>query len=345
MSFVNPWVLYALLLIPLLMVIFLIAERNRKQQLQRMITSDKPSLVMGAGFERRLIHMILLCLGVGLLIFAAARPQWGTKLEELRSKGFDIMIAVDVSQSMDATDVAPSRMSKARRQVDNFLELMRGDRVGLIAFAGSAYTYCPLTSDYGAIRLFLESLEPGVITDAGTDIGAAITEARRTYERSESTAYKVLVIFSDGEHHEDDPLDAAEQASDEDITIYTVGIGNINQAGIQIPEGLDHNGHPVYKKDQAGNLVITKLDEQTLTAIATATGGDYYRVSDAGTELVDIYKQLQKTEETEFSSRVHKLKEDRYQLPLIAALIVLMVAYSLGNRKMTRLRRTQGVVS
>ena len=344
MNFANPEVLFGLVLLPLLVVIFVIAERKRRSQVASLVSGAKPAMVMGAGFERRLVYLILLLFGVGLLVAAAARPQWGTKLETLNTKGIDILIAVDVSESMRATDVPPDRISKARQEVDKFLNLLEGDRVGLIAFAGSAYTYCPLTVDYGAIRLFLNGLEPGVISDAGTDVGKAIEESIKTFARSESSAQKVLVLFSDGENHEGDPLPEVEKAVTENIQVFTVGIGNVSKVGERIPlPGED--GETEYKLDQQGNLVITKLDEETLQAIAQKGNGSYYRVSEAGTELVEIYRSLAENEEAAFSSRRFHHREDRYQIPLVAALFFLAMAYSLGNRSFKKLRRTQGVRS
>ena len=343
MSFADPLVLYFLALVPLLIVIFVVSERHRRAHLTALVVSEKPGLVMGAGFERRLIFLVLLCVGVVFLVVAAARPQWGTKLEQVSSRGIDLILAVDVSESMRATDVSPNRMAKARQEVDKFLGLLEGDRVGLIAFAGSAYTYVPLTVDYGAVRLFLNSLEPGVIDDAGTDLGKAVEEAIETFSRSKSSAYKVLVVFSDGEHHETDPLPAVTKATEAGIQVFTIGIGNVSRAGERIPvPGEDDE--TTFKLDQQGNLVITRLDEQTLKAIAQEGNGEYYRVSEAGTELVEIYRSLAEKEETEFSSRTHYQKEDRFQIPLIVALVFLAVAYSLGNRTFKKLRRTQGVL-
>lgn len=344
MTFANPNVLYTLILIPLLVLSFISAERGRKRHLETMVGQVSPTSVMGAGFERRLVYLLLLIGAVGLLIMAAARPQWGTKLEQVQSRGIDILIAVDVSESMRATDVSPNRMAKARQQVDKFLNLLEGDRVGLIAFAGSAYTYCPLTVDYSAIRLFLNSLEPGVIADGGTNIPAAIKNAVEVFDRSESNASKILVVFSDGENHEADPTPMVRDAVDKGIQIYTIGIGNISKTGARIPL-QDKQGKESFKLDQQNNLVITRLDEATLQAIAEIGGGQYYRVSEAGTELVDIYRSLTAQQEAEFSSRVFHQKEDRYQIPLVLGLIFFLIAHSLGNRSFKKLRRTQGVVS
>lgn len=342
MSFANPQVLFLLIFVVLLPLVFVLAERKRKQRLGWMVSSSRPDLVMSSGFERRLIIMVLLVFGVAALVLAAARPQWGTKLETITHRGIDVLVAVDVSESMNARDVSPNRISKARQEIDKFLELLEGDRIGLIAFAGSAFTYCPLTVDYRSVRLFLDGLEPGVIEDAGTDLNAAIEEGIRTFERSKSSSYRVLVLFTDGEHHENDPLPMVQKAVAEGIQIFTVGIGNPAKTGERIPVELKGKDE-TFKLDQAGNLVISKLDESTLQAIADHGGGQYYRVSQSGTELVEIYRHLAAMEETEFSSRLHHQKEDRYQIPLLIAVICLALAFSLGDRSFRRLRRTQGV--
>lgn len=344
MTFANQPVLFALVLLPLLILSFILAERRRRKQLQAMVRQTEGALVMGAGFERRLLYLVFLLLAVGLLVVAAARPQWGTKLEEVRTKGIDILIAVDVSESMRATDVSPNRMAKARQQVEKFLNLLKGDRVGLIAFAGSAYSYCPLTVDYSAIRLFLNGLEPGVIADGGTNLPAAIKTAMKTFERSEGSASKILVIFSDGENHEADPMPAVREAVAQGIQIFTVGIGNVSKAGERIPLE-DKQGETSYKLDQQGNLVITRLDEATLQNIAREGNGEYYRVSEAGTELVNIYRKLMAQQEAEFSSKMFHQKEDQYQIPLVIGLLCFLLAHSLGNRSFKKLRRTQGVLS
>lgn len=344
MSFANPQLLFGLLFVLLLPIGFVFTERKRKRLLESLVASTKPELVMSAGFERRFIAMILTVVGLGCLVMAAARPQWGTKLETVTHRGIDLIVAVDVSESMWTQDVAPDRISKARQEIEKFLSLLTGDRVGLIAFAGSAYTYCPLTVDYGAIRLFLSGLQPGVVADAGTDIGSAIQEAIEVFSRSESNASKVLVLFTDGEHHEQDMMPLVQSATKNGIQIFTVGIGNPSKAGERIP--MESSGQdPVFKLDQAGNLVISKLDENTLVKIADAGNGEYHRVSEAGTELVQIYRKLSEQVQAEFSSRLHHNLEDRFQYPLILSLTCLAIAFSLGNRSFRRLRRTQGVSS
>jgi len=342
MSFANPEAFFFFALVISLPVVFGLSERKRRWRLRLMVSSQKRALVMGSGFERRLVTLVLICLALACLILAAARPQWGTKLETLSHRGIDVLIAIDVSESMRARDVSPDRISKARQEVDKFLGLLRGDRVGLIAFAGSAFTYCPLTVDYAAIRMFLHGLEPGVISHAGTDLTAAIEEAIEIFQRSKSNAYRVLVLFTDGETHEENPEESVKRAVEESIQIFTVGIGNVSKTGERIPV-VSQTGELSYKLDQTGNLVITRLDEATLIDVAQIGNGKYHRVSEAGTELVKIYRELEQQEEEEFSSRLHHQREDRFQVPLLAGVIFLCLAFSLGNRSFKRLRRTQGV--
>ena len=250
-----------------------------------------------------------------------------------------LCLAVDVSESMKATDVSPSRMDKAKQEVEKFLQIIEGDRVGLIAFAGSAYTFCPLTNDYSAIRLYLDAMDPGIISDAGTNIPSSIEEAMKVFSRSKSGAYKVLVVFSDGENHEQDPSDLVKKALEQGIRIYTIGIGHIAKAGERIPL-VEGN----YKTDQLGNIIITHLDEQTLKNIANDGNGSYFRVSEAGTELRKIYSILEKMEDTEFREQTHHIQEDRYQIPLSIALLLLFISYTVGNRSYKIQRRTQGMV-
>ncbi|MCB1049426.1 MAG: VWA domain-containing protein [Acidobacteria bacterium] len=344
MSFANPQLLFLLIPVLCLPFAFVWSERRRKRVLESLVASPKPALVMGSSFERRLIAMLMTLLGLLSLVLAAARPQWGTKLETVSHRGIDIMLALDVSESMRAQDVSPDRISKARQEVEKFLNLLEGDRVGLIAFAGSAYTYCPLTVDYGAIRLFLSGLQPGAISDAGTDVGSAIDEAIQVFKRSKSTASKVLVLFTDGEHHEKDPMPMVHSAVNQDIQIFTIGIGNPARSGERIPL-VNENGETTYKLDQAGNLVISRLDEDTLVQIAEAGNGSYYRVSESGTELAQIYKILAEKQKAEFSSRIHHQLEDRFQIPLTLSLFFLAIAYALGRRSFKKLRRTQGVMA
>jgi len=339
--FVYPEILYGLVIVPILVIAFFVAEKQRRITLANLVKSESAPMIMGPGFEMRFSKMASLCIGITLLLFASARPQWGRKLETITHRGIDIMIALDVSESMRAVDVPPSRMQKARQEVGLFLDQLRGDRVGLVAFAGSAFTYCPLTVDYSAVKMFLASLEPGVIADGGTDLSAAIKETMDVFTRNHSTASKVLVVFSDGEHHENDPIPIVREAVERGIKVFTVGVGHMGKAGARIPvEGKADT----YKHDRFGNLVITKLDEETLKKVAKAGNGQYFRVTESGKELISIYKYLSRMEKQDFNSRIQDQREDHYQMPLLLGLFFLVLSGSIGDRTMKKARRTQGGV-
>jgi len=342
MTFVYPEILYGLIIIPILVIAFFVSERRRRETISFMVNQERSPMVMAPGFEMRFTRMAAMCLGVAFLLLASSRPQWGKKLETVTHRGIDILLALDVSESMRATDVPPSRIQKARQEINLFLQQLKGDRVGLIAFAGSAFTYCPLTVDYSAIRMFLSSLEPGVISDGGTDIKAATKEAIDVFKRNHTNSSKVLVIFSDGEHHETDPIPMVQNAVESGIKVFTVGVGHVGKSGARIPmEGQDDS----FKHDRFGNLVITRLDEETLIRVAEAGNGKYYRVTESGKELVDIYNYLSKLEQAEFHSRIQDQREDHFQMLLILGLVFLSISYAIGERTLKKARRTQGGAS
>ena len=338
MVFVYPEVLYGLFLIPILVTAFFLAEKRRKYTLGMVVSEDHAPMVLAPGFEMRFTRMAAMTLGLAFLLLAAARPQWGRKLETITHRGIDILVALDVSESMRAKDVPPTRIQKAKQEVELLLDQLKGDRVGLIAFAGSAFTYCPLTVDYSAIQMFLESLEPGVISDGGTDIKAATKEAIDVFERSHSTSSKVLVVFSDGEHHETDPVPMAREAAERGIKVFTVGVGHVGKSGARIPvEGQSDT----FMHDRFGNLVITRLDEGTLQRVAEAGKGQYFRVTETGRELISIYNYLSKLEKIDFNSRLQDQREDHFQVLLLLGLVFLTISYAIGERTLKKSRRTQ----
>jgi Ca-activated chloride channel family protein len=342
MQFYYPFLLWLWLLIPLLLVVFWFSERRRKHWLRFFSAISHGPQVMALPTQWRWLKLMLLLLGLFFLVFALARPQWGKQLETISRRGIDLFVAVDVSESMRAQDVSPSRMDKAKQEVFHFLDQLKGDRVGLIAFAGSAFTYCPLTVDYAAVRMFLSSLEPGVIADGGTDLSAAIAEARLRFQQSQGTADRALVVFSDGEHHENDPLPEARLAADEGIQIFSIGIGHVGKAGARIPlEQGNDAAEDHYTRDRQGRLVITRLDEATLQSIADAGGGSYHRVTSEGSELVRIYQSLARLEKAEQQAKLHERREDHYRLFLGLSFFFLTLSYGIGNHAMGRLRRTQ----
>lgn len=340
MIFAEPHMLYLGIVVLILPVAFALRERWRKHLLHAMVAMPKTGLIMGAGFERRMFSMALMAIGLALLVITLARPQWGTRLETLTHRGVDVILALDVSYSMLAQDLKPSRFEVASRAAQQFLNLLEGDRVGLIAFASSAYLTCPLTVDYGAARLFLSGMGPGMLGDGGTDARAALDCAREAFERSGGKGDWVLILFSDGEHHEGDVTTAVDRLVDDSVRLFTIGVGDPAGSGARIPE-VGPDSAPAYKRDAEGDLIITRFEEERLSALAEMGQGVYFRGTESGKELGEIYRMVKGMRETEFTSRLHHQLEDRFQIPLLGGIVFLCLSYMLGNRSFRSERRTQ----
>jgi len=328
LRFDNTLYFHLLWLVPALIIFFLYVLQAKKKALQAF---GNPLLLQklaaGASRGRQWLKWGLLILAIALLSLTLARPQIGTKLEEAKREGVDIMIAVDVSTSMLARDIPPSRLEKAKHEVDSFINRLEGDRVGLIAFAGTAFVQCPLTLDYGAARMFLDVLEPDLIPTPGTNIGQAIELALRSFE-SRDRQHKVLILITDGEDHEGDVVKLAEEAERQGVIILCVGIGS--PQGVPIPQ-LDGSGG--FKKDRAGQVIMSKLDEVTLEKIALQTNGKYYRASSGEDELKRIYDDISRMEKKELGSLQYTQFEDRYQYVLVFVLALLVLEVLIPERR------------
>lgn len=330
--FANNFALYLLTLIPLLIVFFYWVFRWKRQAMQRfgsllLLQQLTPALSR----TRQIWKIVLLLAAMFFLVLALARPQLGTKLEEVKREGVDIMIAIDVSESMNAQDIKPSRIAKARHEVTSLMEKLQGDRIGIIAFAGEGFVQCPLTLDYGAAKIFLEVLEPGLIPTPGTNLAEAIQLAMKSFESAERQ-HKVMVLITDGEDTGgDDVMKMVEAAEREGVVIYTVGIGS--PQGVPIPV-LDERGMQVgFKKNRDGDVVVTKLDELTLEKIALQTGGKYYRASSGEAELDRIYEAIAGMDKKELASLKFSQYEERFQYVLGIALVLLVIELLLAERR------------
>ena len=329
--FANDTILALLLLVPLLIVFFYFAGRWKKTALQRfgnlvLIEQLMPSLSR----RRRVWKNSLIIAAVLFIVLALARPQFGTALEEVKRKGVDVFVAMDVSKSMNTRDISPSRLDKARHEVAALIDRLEGDRVGLIAFAGEAFVQCPLTLDYGAAKMFLDVLTPDLIPTPGTNIGKAMALAIQNFEATERK-HKVLVLITDGEHHEDDVMPIAEQAEREGIVIYTVGIGS--REGQPIPELDEYGNQTGFKKSRSGETIVSKLDELTLEKIALQTGGKYFRATPGAPELDRIYDEISNMEKKELASVKYSQFEERYQVFLLIGLLLLFVEMLIPERR------------
>ncbi len=316
----------------LLIIAFLyLAHRHKQTLLQRFGQIELLRRIM-PGFDpaRQMWKQVLFVLSYVFFVIALADPQIGTKLEEVKRTGVDVIVALDVSNSMLAEDIKPNRLQKARHEIDRFIDLLQGDRIGLIAFAGLAHLVCPLTLDYGAAKLFLKMMDTDLIPVQGTALADAIKTAIKAFNQKERK-HKVLILITDGEDHEGDPVKAAEEAAKEGIIIYTIGIGS--PQGVPIPVYDDYGRFVGFKKDRQGNVVTTKLDIQTLQKVAFITNGKYYIASSGQAELKKIYDEINKMEKKELSARRFAQYEDRYQIFAVLGLIFLLLEYFLPVRR------------
>jgi Ca-activated chloride channel family protein len=263
------------------------------------------------------------------LVLALARPQWGAKVEEVRRKGVDVIIAMDVSASMLAEDVKPSRLARAREEVDTLIDSLEGDRVGLVAFAGEATVACPLTLDYSAAKVFLDVLDPALVPVPGTAIASAIRKSTEAFG-SKDKRYKVLVLITDGEDHEKDAVDAAKEAAAAGVVLYTLGVGS--GSGSPIPVRGEDGSVGGYKKDREGKIVTSRLNPVKLAEIAEAAGGRYLPLTPEGREIREIQDRIALMEHRQVGSRFITTYEERYQIPLAVALGALILEAGIGGR-------------
>lgn len=273
---------------------------------------------------------LLIGASIFFIMLALMRPQWGFEWQEVKRSGLDILIAIDTSNSMLAEDVKPNRLMRSKLAVKDLIKKLRGDRIGLIAFAGSAFTQCPLTVDYSGFMLSLDALDVNIIPKGGTSITSAIKTALKSYEGG-GKKFKVLVIITDGEDHEGSALELAEEAKEKGVKIFTIGIGT--NEGELIPT-VDAAGNRTYLKDRKGNVVKTRLDETTLQEIALTTGGSYVKATSTEFGLDAIYEEkLAGMEKREIENKMVKKYHDRFQIPLLLALLFLCIEPFVRERR------------
>jgi len=324
MQFGSPGWLYALWLVPLLAALFHVTARRRRAALERF--ADPPLLDTVAPGERdrpKYRRAVTLTAAVALLISALAQPKWGYHWEEVHRRGVDIVIAIDTSKSMLAEDLAPNRLERAKLAVQDLLDVLPGDRVALVAFAGSAFTECPLTLDYGFCKMVLADISVGTIPYGGTNVGAAVRKSLDAFE-DKLKQYKAVIVIIDGENLDGDPLAAAEEAKKMGVKIFTVGVGT--PAGSLIPVAGDTGRQ--YLKDSSGTPVNSRIDEVMLQKLALTTGGKYVRAAGTGDPLVAIYEDgIAPMEERALGTSRIRRYEHRYQWPLVVALLLLLAEH------------------
>lgn len=273
---------------------------------------------------------VLFLTALTLLILALANPQVGSKIEEVKQVGIDVFIALDVSLSMTAEDIKPSRLEKAKFEISKLINRLRGDRIGLIVFSGNAYVQFPLTTDYAAANLFLSAVDISSVPQPGTAIGPAVEMALSSFRKDEETQ-KAIIIITDGEDHEGDLSTVVQKANENGVGIYAIGLGS--PSGVPIPVYSESGRQTGYKKDRQGNVVLTKLDETTLQELTRDGNGKYYRATNSSDELEKIYNDLSKIEKTEYGATRITEYEDRFYWFLIPGILLLFAESLISLRK------------
>lgn len=318
-----------MLIIPLLTLFFVWSRMARRRALRKFGQEEVLEQLMPFSSKGRpVFKFFLLMLALAFFIVGIARPQFGSKLKTVKREGVELIIALDVSNSMMAEDIQPNRLERAKRAIARLVDRLRDDKIGLIVFAGDAYTQLPITSDYNSAKLFLNSVNTQIVPKQGTAIGAAIDLARRSFTPG-GEANKAIVIITDGENHEDDAVSSARAAVEEGIVVHTIGMGL--PSGSPIP--VLRNGQTDYLKDRDGNVVVTKLNETMLEQIAAAGEGIYVRANNAQVGLNALFDEINKMEKEEMESRTYSEYDDQFQYFFAVGLFLLLLEFVILERK------------
>ena len=329
--FAHPDYLYGLYLVPVLFLASWYIIRNKNKLLNSFSEKKMQDVLLPTYSKvKEIMKSGIIIFSIALLLLAAADPQVGTKIENVKETGIDIYIILDVSLSMQAQDIKPSRLEKAKLEISNLINELHGDRIGLIVFAGEPFVQFPLTTDYSAGNLFLSAADCSTVPDQGTAIAAAINLATKSFKYSSKTE-RAIVIFTDGEDHEGDIQGAINDAKKNDIKIYAIGLGSPD--GVPIPVYNDQGQQIGFKRDKDGDIVVSKLDEATLRGIATETGGQYFRGANDRDELEMVYDDLSKIKKSELGEKRVTDYEDRFYYFLAPAIFLLAGEFFMSERK------------
>lgn len=319
--FAHPEFLYILIIIPLIAFINLILSNRRKKAIEAFGDLELlKNLMPDASYNRPVLKFYLILLALFIMIFMIAQPQFGSKLETVKRKGIELMIALDVSNSMNAQDIEPSRLERAKQAIARLVDKLSNDKIGIIVFAGQAYTQLPITTDYPSAKMFLNTINTGIVPMQGTAIGAAINKATVSFSQQEDIN-RAIIVITDGENHEDDPVAAAQRANEKGIKVYTVGMGLPKGSPIPISPGNRTN----FMKDREGNVVISKLDEATLQQIAMAADGNYIPANNIRNGINKLIDELSELEKSEIETKIYTDYDD--QFPYLAGIILLLLIF------------------
>ncbi len=323
--------LYSLITVPIVILLFLVFMALRKKALASFSESSTLNkLVTDLPRYKHLVKFLLFSFALLSLCFAFANPQWGAKTEKVKQKSVDVFIALDISTSMLAEDVRPSRLDRARKFAENLADGLKGERMGLILFAGNAYLQMPLTVDYAAASLFIKSANPNMAPTQGTDFAEVIDLAEASYEEN-NKQHKALVIITDGENHEEKALNVAEEATANGLLIFTVGVGTAE--GDRIPI-VYQNGQRDYKRDKTGNPVISKMNPSMLTELATRGNGAYFNLQENSDAVIkELRKRIDKIEKRDFEQRSITEYKSYFQYFIGFTLLLLLIDSLINYRK------------
>lgn len=320
--------LWLLLLVPLMLVAYAVAQRFRLRRLRKfgdeaLVKELMPSYSKAKGWVR----MVLFSLAFAFFTIGLARPQIGAKLKEHEAKGAEIMICLDVSNSMLAEDYSPNRLDRAKLAITRIVDRLQGDRIGLIVFAGSSFVQLPITTDYVSAKMFMGNIDTESVPVQGTAIGDAIYTAAKGFS-AQSEKSRAIIVITDGENHEDDPVEAAKDAAGMGIKVYTIGVGSVQ--GQPIPKDGE------LMKDRDGNIVVTRLDEGTLQQVAQAGNGAYVHAGNEEFGLNPIIDDIRKMEDEKFNSIVFEEFDEQYMYFFAAALALLVLEMLIGEKRIRR---------
>lgn len=340
MTFGAPQYLWVLCALPVLAGFVWWMAARRRASVSRMGDSalvERLSASVNPG--ARLWRVVLWFVGAGLVIVALARPQWGSDVEIVEHRGVQIMVALDISRSMLAQDVRPNRLERAKLEISDLMSRLTGDEIGIVLFSGASFIQFPMTFDYATARTYLSQAHPEAITRQGTVIAEAIERAMTGFN-DQRAGQRVIVVMTDGENHEEDPIEEARQAASEGAVVYTIGFGSAQ--GEPVPE-YDERGDLVgFKEDAEGNVVISRLDEETLVRIADAGGGQYFRASDPDA-IADLAAEIQSFEDETLDSEFNRRKIERFQIFLLAGALALVAAEVMTDRFRIRVGRRRAM--
>lgn len=331
LRFENPQYLYWLLIIPVLVAVYVLIRFWNKKQFERLANIKlRKYLVPMFSSARATVRFIIFNLIIALLIIGAANLQSGSRTETIKREGIDIIICLDISNSMHAEDIAPNRLERSKQAIYNLISKLGGDRIGLVIFAADANVLLPITTDYSAAKMLLSIVDTDLIPTQGTEIGGAINLAVKGFGDSKNN--KAIIIISDGEDHENgDAIKAAQEAVKRNIKIYTIGMGLESGAPIPI---YDSRGNKIgYKKDRENNTVLTKLDDNILRQIAAIGNGIYVRANNSNVGLDRIYDDISKTEKSQIEETIFTAYNDQFQWFIGAAIVLLIIEIMLSSGK------------